>query len=110
MPATEPSGDPGRAPVPFERGPDGGGTGTAGQDAAHDVVHNTTLELHLPVLGRLNVPADHLAWYAAVVGLAAIEVLDWPVAAIVIVGKMLSDNHRYRLLEQFGRALDELAV
>jgi hypothetical protein len=86
------------------------GDTTPGQDAAHDVLRRSTVELHLPVLGRINVPVDHLAWYAAVVGLAAFEVLDWPVAAIVVVGKMLSDNHRYRLLEQFGRALDELAV
>jgi hypothetical protein len=102
MPATD--------PIAIEGGARHGANATPGQDAAHEVERRSTVELHLPVLGRLTVPVDHLGWYAAVVGLAAVDILDWPIAAVVVIGKVLSDNHRYRLLEQFGRALDELAV
>jgi hypothetical protein len=86
------------------------GDATAGQDAAQAALSENAVELRVPVLGRVTVPVDHLVWYAAVVCLAAVDVLDWPVAGIVIVGKMLSDNHRSHVLEDFGRALDELAA
>jgi hypothetical protein len=65
------------------------------------------------VLGRLHLPRpdqlDHLGWYAGLFALAAFEIIDWPVAAVIALGKVLADNHRYRMLEEFGEALDEVA-
>jgi hypothetical protein len=89
--------------------PAAGGRG-ANEDAAHAVVRHNAFELRLPVLGRVDLNGRHAAWYAAVAALAVFEIVDWPVAAVLAVGKALSDNHRYHLLEEFGRALDEVAA
>ena len=78
--------------------------------AAHQAVRHNSVEVHVPVLGRVDLPPpDHLAWYAAVGVLAALEIVEWPVAAILAVGKALSDSHRNKAIEEFGEALDEVA-
>ena len=78
--------------------------------AAHAVVHHDALELHLPFVGSVHLPRpDHVGWYAGVAALAVLEIIDWPVATVLAIGKALSDNHRYHLIEEFGRALDEVA-
>lgn len=76
--------------------------------AAHSVVENDSLVVVLPVLGRVVLPPpEHLAWYAGVGVLAVLEVVDWPIAVVLAVGRVLADNRHNRTLEQFGEALDE---
>jgi hypothetical protein len=78
--------------------------------AAHQAVRHNSIELDLPVVGRVDLPPpDHLAWYAALGALTVLEIIEWPVAAVLCVGKALADSHRNKAIEEFGRALDEVA-
>jgi hypothetical protein len=80
---------------------------SAGQ-VARRVVQDEGVSLDLPLIGRVNLPPlYHLGWYAGVATLAAIEIIEWPIAAVLAVGKMLADNHHSRLLVEFGEALEE---
>jgi hypothetical protein len=46
--------------------------------------------LQLPVVGRVPIPRpDQLAFYGALAGLVAIELVDWPVAVAIGVGHAL---------------------
>jgi len=119
MPATEPGnaavGDAGEGagegapPTPPLARPPAPQGGTR-RDAAQAAVRHNSIEVHVPVLGRLDLPPpDHLAWYAAVGALAVLEVIEWPVAAVLCLGKALSDTHRNKAIEEFGQALDEVA-
>ena len=46
--------------------------------------------LALPVVGRVPIPRpDQLAFYGALAGLVAIELVDWPVAVAIGVGHAL---------------------
>jgi hypothetical protein len=66
------------------------------------------VSLDLPVVGHLDLPPlYHLGWYAGVATLAAIEIIEWPIAVILAAGKALADNHHSRVLVEFGEALEE---
>ena len=61
----------------------------------------------LPVIGEvwLGRP-QHLTFYAVLAGLAALEVIEWPVAVLVATGKLLADNAHRESLRDFGEALE----
>lgn len=64
--------------------------------------------LTLPVLGTLNLPRpEQLAYYGAITALAAVEIIDWPIALILATGHALANDHRSRIAEELGEALDE---
>lgn len=76
--------------------------------AAEEAVQDNVTSLHLPWVGDVSLPpADHLAWYVGVVALTAIELIDWPVALALAVGKVLADNRSHRTLRSLGEALEE---
>ncbi len=78
--------------------------------AAEEAVQDNVTSLHLPWVGDVSLPpADHLAWYAGVFTLTAIELIDWPVALVLAVGKALADNRSHRTLRSLGEALEEAA-
>lgn len=63
--------------------------------------------LRLPVLGELTLPpVEHLAWYGAIAVLTAVELIDWPVAAVIAVGKALADNRHSQTLQNVGEAFE----
>jgi hypothetical protein len=75
---------------------------------ARRVVDNHGVSLDLPLVGHMNLPPlYHLGWYAGLATLAAVEIIEWPIAALLAVGKALADNHHSRLLVEFGEALEE---
>ncbi|HET6502948.1 MAG TPA: hypothetical protein VFG87_19515 [Amycolatopsis sp.] len=77
---------------------------------AEAVTERHSVSFTLPVIGRvwLGEP-KHLPFYAGVAVLAAVGVIEWPVAAIVMVGKLLADNAHREVLRDFGSALEEEA-
>lgn len=96
------STDSGHAPEHQHAGPR--------QEAAEQVVERLSFPIWVPVLGKVCIPRpQHLAWYAGVGALAALEVIDWPVALILAAGKALADNHSSDTLREFGQALDQAA-
>ena len=77
-------------------------------EVARQVVDGNSVSLDLPLLGHVNLPPPyHLFWYAGVATLAAIEIIEWPIAAVLAVGKALADNHHSRVLREFGDALED---
>jgi hypothetical protein len=52
-------------------------------------------------------PADQLAFFAGLGLLAALEVIEWPVALAVAVGHQLAHSRHGRVLREFGDALEE---
>jgi hypothetical protein len=52
-------------------------------------------------------PAEQLAFLAGVGVLAAVEIIEWPVALVLAVGHQLAHSHHGRVLREFGEALEE---
>jgi hypothetical protein len=60
------------------------------------------------LLGHLHLPPlDQVAFLGGVATLALIEIIEWPVAAVLTVGHILAHNRHHALLRSFGEALDE---
>jgi hypothetical protein len=68
-----------------------------------------TISVTLPDdLGTIRLPEpQRLAYYGGLLALAAFGILDWPVAIALGVGHVLAEQHRHRILEDFGEALAE---
>jgi hypothetical protein len=64
--------------------------------------------MNLPGVGQVKVPhPEQLAFYGALGILAAVQVIDWPVALVLGVGHMLLHNEHNRIAQEVGEALAE---
>jgi hypothetical protein len=64
--------------------------------------------VQLPVVGRVRIPRpDQLAYYGGLAALAALEIIDWPVALIIATGHALASNHHNRVVEELGEVIEE---
>ncbi|MCE0763244.1 hypothetical protein LWC35_10040 [Pseudonocardia kujensis] len=71
-------------------------------------VQDNSVKVEISGLGTVRLPAaDSLAWIGGLVTLAAVGILEWPVAAAIGVGHLLSRQRHLRLLRDFGEALEE---
>lgn len=62
----------------------------------------------VPSLGAVQLPSKGtLAYFGAVAGLAALGLLDWPVAVVIGVGHLLAQQRGNVLLEEFGEGLSD---
>lgn len=62
----------------------------AQREARREVAEGEVYSVALPIVGRVPVPSPRqLAIYAALGGLAALEIIDWPVAVAMGVGSAL---------------------
>lgn len=78
-------------------------------EVADQTVQDNGWSVSLPVVGNVLLPPpDHLAWYLGVGALSVLEMIDWPVAAVLVVGRLLADNRRNKMLAEFGEALETL--
>lgn len=77
------------------------------QPVAQPVGSHTTV-ISLPAFGTVQLPSKGtLAYFGAVAGLAALGLVEWPVAVIVGVGHMLAQQHGNAVLEEFGEGLGD---
>ncbi|MGW0199224.1 hypothetical protein [Nonomuraea sp. NPDC003201] len=61
----------------------------------------------LPVVGTVPLPGpQHLAFYAVLVSLGILEIVEWPVVGIVAIGHLLASQHRHPSLQQVGEAAE----
>ncbi|BBZ09848.1 MULTISPECIES: hypothetical protein [Mycobacterium] len=68
--------------------------------------HRPTIAL--PLFGTVPVPElDQLAYYGGVAALAALELIEWPIAAIVAAGHVLAHNRHNKALAELGEALEQ---
>lgn len=91
-----------------EKTPAAEGTLTIGHGALLRAIEKNTVTVALPVVGRLRLPPrDALAWYGGLATLVLLGVMEWPVAAAIGIGHLLTQQHHLRLLHDFGEALEE---
>jgi hypothetical protein len=50
---------------------------------------------------------EQLAYFGGLAALAALELIDWPVALVIAAGHFLASNHHNKLLEELGEAMEE---
>jgi hypothetical protein len=81
---------------------------TSQADAVAHIREGETFAIKLPVVGQVEIPRpEALAYYGGLVALAAFELIDWPVAVVIAAGHLLASNHRSKLLEELGEALED---
>jgi hypothetical protein len=81
---------------------------TPQREAVEKVREGETFAVNLPVLGQVEIPRpEQLAYYGGLAALAALELIDWPVALVIATGHVLASNHHNRLLEELGEAMEE---
>jgi len=81
---------------------------TSQRDAVDKIREGETFVLNLPVVGQLDIPRpEQLAYYGGLAALAALELIDWPVALVIAAGHVLASNHHNKLLEELGEAMEE---
>lgn len=68
--------------------------------------NSTTIPLGHGAAIRLPSP-DELAYVAGLGVLAALEIIEWPVAVVLGAGHVLVSGHRNKALRDFGEALEE---
>jgi hypothetical protein len=62
----------------------------------------------LPVVGRVRIPRpEQLAYYGALAALAAVEIIDWPIALAIGAGHALAQNQHNRVAQEIGEALED---
>ena len=63
--------------------------------------------LKLPWLGEVDLPSGpHLVWFAGAIALTALDLIDWPVAVLLMAGKALSDSERSEPVRTLGRVME----
>jgi hypothetical protein len=83
--------------------------GTSQREAVQHIREGETFAVNLPVVGRVQVPRpEQLAYFGGLAALAAFELIDWPVAAVIAAGHILANNHHNRVLEELGEAMEEV--
>jgi hypothetical protein len=72
------------------------------------VMERSCLRVRLPLVGQVNLPpVERLAYFVGVGALAAVELIDWPVAIIIATGHVLADQHVSRVAKGLGEALED---
>ena len=67
-----------------------------------------TIVVTLPVVGRVRIPRpEELVYYGALAGLAAMEIIDWPIALVIGAGHALASNHHSKVAQELGEALED---
>ena len=68
-----------------------------------------TFLVQLPVVGRVRIPRpDQLAYYGALTALVVVELIDWPVALAIAAGHALASQHRSKIAQELGEALQDV--
>jgi hypothetical protein len=67
-----------------------------------------TFAVTLPVVGQVRIPRpDQLAYYLALAGLAALEIIDWPIALVIGAGHALAASQHHKVAQELGEALQD---
>ena len=76
--------------------------------AAEKAARRNSVEVGVPFLGTVRLPApEELAFLAGLGLLAVVDVIEWPVALVLGAGHALASNRRSRVVREFGQALEE---
>jgi hypothetical protein len=82
--------------------------GTSQREAVEKIREGETFVVNVPVLGPMEIPRpEQLAYFGGLAALAALELIDWPVAVVIAAGHFLASSHHNRILEELGEAMEE---
>ncbi|MFG1678478.1 hypothetical protein [Micromonospora sp. NPDC049282] len=74
---------------------------------SREMIHAYSRRVDVPLLGEVAVPPpDKLAYYAGIGVLAALQVIEWPLALVITAGHVLADQHVSGLAKGVGEALE----
>ncbi|PWU44411.1 hypothetical protein DLJ46_26115 [Micromonospora globispora] len=89
-----------------DRGEAGMSTLTRQLSGGREMVRTYNRRVGVPMLGEVAVPPpDKLAYYAGLGVLAALQVIEWPLALVITAGHVLADQHMSGLVKGLGEAL-----
>jgi hypothetical protein len=88
----------------------GGRTAGRARRAAERASTSNALRLPVPFLGTVTLPRQQLAYLAGVGVLAAVGIIEWPIAGVVAAGSILASDRNNETLHAFGTALEEVAL
>ena len=75
------------------------------KDAVDHIREAEKFAVNMPGIGRVPIPRpEKLAYYGALAALAAVEIIDWPIALVIATGHALADNEHSRIVQEFGEA------
>ncbi|WP_029117077.1 hypothetical protein [Mycobacterium sp. URHB0044] len=78
------------------------------RDAVARVREGEGFAVNLPVVGRVRIPRpEHVAYYGALGALAALEIIEWPIALAIAAGHALAENQHSRVAAEIGEALED---
>lgn len=78
------------------------------RDIVRRVRDAQSFSVSLPLVGKVQVPRpEQLAFYGALGALAAVEIIEWPVALVLGVGHALMQNEHSRVAAEIGEALED---
>lgn len=73
----------------------------------HETLRTYCRRVEVPLLGEMAVPPpDKVAYYAGLGVLAALQVIEWPLAVVITAGHLLADQHMSGLVKGVGEALE----
>lgn len=76
--------------------------------AARKAGNHRTITINFEGLGSVTLPpSEELAYLGGIGLLAAVGVLEWPLAGILAAGHLLSRSSRNNAFKAFGEALEE---
>ncbi|GAA5006301.1 hypothetical protein [Actinopolymorpha pittospori] len=71
-------------------------------------IERRRLHLTLPLVGSISLPPpERLGWYAGLVAMGALGIVDWPVVVVISVGHLMTEDQHSRLVRDFGDALEQ---
>jgi hypothetical protein len=78
------------------------------RDAVARVRDAQRFAVNLPVVGRVRIPRpEQVAYYGALGALAALEIIEWPIALAIAAGHALVQNQHNRVAQEIGEALED---
>jgi hypothetical protein len=79
------------------------------RDTVDRIRNADSFAVNLPVFGRVRIPRpEHVAYYGALGALAALEIIEWPIALAIAAGHALAQNQRNHVAQEIGEALEEV--
>jgi hypothetical protein len=60
-----------------------------------------------PERSTLNTDLARVAWYAGLGGLVVLEVVEWPIAALLAASHFIEHNARHAIVKQLTEGLEE---
>lgn len=72
------------------------------------VVESYAGRMRIPGIGEIAVPpSDKIAYYLGLGVLAALQIIEWPLALVITAGHLIADQHFSGLAKGLGEALQQ---